>query len=78
MKQVQAYILDLTRIPGNGEFTCPKCGVAISPDDETDEVYSILEAKVEKGILTSLVIQCRRCASQIHLEGFSLLQRVGR
>lgn len=76
MKQEQVYVLDLTRMQGNGEFTCPKCGFAISPEDETDEVYSILEAKVEKDILKELLIQCNRCASQIHLTGFSLLQKL--
>ncbi len=78
MKQEQVYVLDLTRIQGSGEFKCPKCGVAISPEDETNEVYSILEAKVEKQILKALVIQCNRCTSQIHLRGFSLLQKLSR
>jgi hypothetical protein len=51
VKQKQFYGLDLNRISGKGEFNCPKCGVTISPDDETEEVYSILEAKVKKQIL---------------------------
>jgi hypothetical protein len=68
--------LDLTRISGKGEFTCPKCGATISPDDETEEVYSILEAKVKRQILKELLIQCNRCANQISLTGFSLLQKL--
>jgi DNA-directed RNA polymerase subunit RPC12/RpoP len=78
MKQEQVYVLDLTRIQGSGEFKCPKCGAVISPEDETNEVYSILEAKVEKQILKALVIQCNWCTSQIHLRGFSLLQKLSR
>jgi predicted nucleic-acid-binding Zn-ribbon protein len=77
MKQVHAYVLDLTLVQGDGEFKCPKCGVTISPEDETNEVYSVLDAKVEKQNLKTLVIQCSRCESQIHLTGFSLLQKLG-
>ena len=76
MKQKQVYVLDLTRMNGDGEFFCPKCGTIISPDDDSDEAYSVLEAKVEKGILTELIVRCNRCASQIRLTGFSLLQNL--
>jgi DNA-directed RNA polymerase subunit RPC12/RpoP len=76
VKQEQVYALDLTRMEGNGDFACPKCGFAISPEDESEAVYSILEAKVEKQSLKELLIQCNRCASQIHLTGFSLLQKL--
>jgi ribosomal protein S27AE len=76
MKYAQMYVLDLIRMAGNGKFPCPKCGVVISPDDETDEVYSILEVKVEKENLEELVIQCNRCSSHIHLTGFSIFQKL--
>ena len=76
MKQINAYMLDLTKIAGNGVFSCPKCGVKMSPDDETDEVYSIVETKMKGQILQELVIQCNRCTSHIHLTGFALLQKL--
>ena len=76
MKQEHLHELDLTKISGKGEFTCPKCGVTISPDDETEEVYSILEVKVKKQALKELLIRCNRCANQIHLKGFSLLHKL--
>jgi DNA-directed RNA polymerase subunit RPC12/RpoP len=76
VKQEQAYVLDLTKIEGNGDLSCPKCGIAISPDDETEEVYSILKSKVKGQILEEIVIQCNRCASQIHLTGFPLLKKL--
>jgi hypothetical protein len=76
VNQAQAYVLDLTKIEGNGDFSCPKCGIAISPDDETEEVYSILESKVKGRVLEEIVIRCSRCASQIHLTGFPLLQKL--
>ena len=76
MKHAQVYVLDLIRMAGNGKFPCPKCGVVISPDDETDKFYSILEVKVEKENLEELVIQCNRCSSQIHLTGFSIFQKL--
>ena len=76
MKQKQVYVLDLTKIDGSGDFPCPRCGTAISPDDCTEETYSILEPKVNSHGLEELVIRCNRCASQLHLTGFSLLQKL--
>ncbi len=76
MKQKQMYALDLTKIGGSGDFSCPRCGAAISPDDCTEEAYSILEAKVNRYGLEELVIRCNRCTSQLHLTGFSLLQKL--
>ena len=72
MKQKQAYVLDLIKIGESGDFSCPHCGAVISPDDYTEEVYSILEAKVDKHGLEKLVIRCNKCTSQLHLTGFSL------
>jgi predicted RNA-binding Zn-ribbon protein involved in translation (DUF1610 family) len=41
-KSQQIYKVDLTKIEGNGDFPCPKCGAIISPDDESEEVYTIV------------------------------------
>jgi len=70
MKQSQVYRIDLTKIEGDGDFPCPRCGVIISPDDETEDVYAILETKLKDEALQELVIQCNRCRSKIHLSGF--------
>jgi len=64
------FTVDLTKIGGEGDFPCPKCGVTISPDDETEKVYSVLETKVEGGSLEELIILCKKCGSEIHLVGF--------
>jgi len=74
MKQVLVSELDLTKIQGNGDFPCPNCGVTISPEDESDDVYIILEEKVRNDALEELVIQCNNCSSRIHLTGFPLLE----
>ena len=76
MKQTHAYRVDLTKIDGGGEFACPRCGVVMSPDDDTEETYSILDSKADKDGLEEMVIQCNKCSSQIHLTGFSLLQEL--
>ena len=76
MKQTHAYVLDLSKMDGNGDFSCPSCGTVISPDDYTEEVYSILETKINSHGLEEAVIRCNRCASQIYLTSFSLLQKV--
>jgi len=68
--------VDLTQIDGDGDFSCPQCGIVISPDDSTEEKYSVLEPKVNKNGLKEVVIHCKNCGSHIHLTGFSLLQEI--
>ena len=72
MKQsnTQVFTLDLSKIDGKGDFPCPNCGVAISPDDESDNIYSIVDTKINGEKLEELVIQCNKCGSKIRLVGF--------
>ena len=74
MKQVLVSELDLTKIQGNGDFPCPNCGVTISPEDESEDVYTILEEKIRNDALEELVIQCNKCSSRIRLTGFPILK----
>jgi len=64
------YTIDLTRIDGDGAFPCPKCGVMISPEDETEETYNIVETKIRGDELAELVLMCNKCKSKIKLVGF--------
>lgn len=73
MKQLLAYNVDLVKLEGEGDFLCPCCNVMISPDDETEEVYSVLEAKVRNDKLENLLILCNNCSNKILLTGFSNL-----
>jgi hypothetical protein len=77
MKRRRIFAVDLTQIEGDGAFSCPQCENAISPNDESEETYSILEPKVNSHGLHSLIIRCNKCASHIHLTGFALLQKLG-
>ena len=72
-KQGAVTEIDLTKIEGNGDLSCPKCGVTISPEDESEEVYVIIEEKVKDDILKELTIQCNACSCQIRLTGFPAL-----
>ena len=74
VKQMIVSELNLTKIEGNGDFPCPTCGVTISPEDESEEVYIILEEKIRNDALEELVIQCNKCSSQIRLTGFPILE----
>jgi predicted RNA-binding Zn-ribbon protein involved in translation (DUF1610 family) len=74
LKQTHAYKVDLARIDGTGDFSCPRCGNIISPDDCTEEAYAILGTKVNKQGLEELVIRCKKCEGELHLTGFALLQ----
>ena len=67
---LSTFSIDLNEIDGEGEFPCPKCRVVISPEDETEDIYCILETKVKGQSLEELVIQCNKCGSEIHLVGF--------
>ncbi|MBN1784386.1 MAG: hypothetical protein JW815_01420 [Candidatus Bathyarchaeota archaeon] len=73
-KQGPVNELDLTKIDGNGDFPCPKCGITISPEDESEDVYIIVEEKVNNDALEELVIQCNKCGCQIRLTGFPALE----
>lgn len=66
----QIFTIDLAVIEGNGDFPCPNCGVTISPDDETDAVYTIVDTRIKGESLEELTIQCNRCRSKIRLTGF--------
>lgn len=69
-KRSTIYTIDLLSIDGDGSFPCPKCGVIISPDDETDEIYQIIDTKVEGDRLSELTLRCNKCGSIIRLVGF--------
>jgi len=70
LEQMKLYTIDLTKIKGNGEFKCPRCGVEISPCDETRDVYTILESVMKRDSLEKIILQCNKCRSHIHLVGF--------
>jgi DNA-directed RNA polymerase subunit RPC12/RpoP len=66
----QMFTLDLSKIEGDGDFPCPRCGVTISPEDETEKTYTIIDTKVNGEDLQELTIQCNKCGSKIRLIGF--------
>jgi predicted RNA-binding Zn-ribbon protein involved in translation (DUF1610 family) len=65
-----SYRINLVAIEGNGSFPCPKCGTAISPEDETGENYKVIDTKVVNNELAELVIACGKCGSMMKLTGF--------
>lgn len=69
-KQILSYKVDLTKTDKEGAFHCPSCQNSISPDEDSEKDYSILETKVNGKGLEEVVISCNRCGSQINLIGF--------
>ncbi|MCW4053719.1 MAG: hypothetical protein NWE84_02205 [Candidatus Bathyarchaeota archaeon] len=69
-KKSVPYNIDLTQIEGDGSFPCPKCGTVISPEDETEQVYKIVDTKIVNDELVELVIICSTCGSNVKLTGF--------
>ena len=64
------YTIDLTKIDGDGAFSCPKCETLISPDDETEDTYQIVQTKVKDDELAELILTCKKCGSTMKLTGF--------
>jgi DNA-directed RNA polymerase subunit RPC12/RpoP len=70
------FVIHLEEINGEGEFLCPRCGVIISPDDDSGKVYDILEIAETQGLLQKVTIECKKCGSVINLEGFEALKEI--
>jgi len=75
LKQIESHTIDLTKINGSGEFSCPRCGILISPDDETEDVYTILETVTKGDCLEKIILRCNKCGTHMHLTGFDVLNK---
>ena len=69
-KKSALYTINLVAIEGDGAFPCPKCGTMISPDDETEANYKIVDTKIMNDELAELIIACGKCGSTIRITGF--------
>jgi len=70
LKASGPFQVDLTKIDGDGSFPCPKCASVVSPEDESEKTYRIVNTKVVNDQLVELVIECSHCGSTIRLTGF--------
>ncbi len=70
MKKEKLCTLDLATIEGEGSFPCPICRTMISPDDETEKVYTIIDTKMIGDQLAELLIRCGTCGTAIRVIGF--------
>jgi len=75
VQEVILFAVDLFETEGRGEFKCPRCGVEISPDDTTENVYKILDVAMKEDRLDKVILECNKCGSRIHLTGFNLLTK---
>lgn len=69
-KKSSQYTINLVAIEGEGAFPCPKCGTTISPDDDAEINYKIVDTKIVNDELAELVIACGKCRSIIRITGF--------
>jgi predicted RNA-binding Zn-ribbon protein involved in translation (DUF1610 family) len=70
IKKAKVQTINLSNLDGDGSFLCPTCGTKISPDDENEEDYQILDTKVTGDELEELVISCGTCGTTIRVTGF--------
>jgi hypothetical protein len=73
MQTVRLFNIDLVTIRGKGDCKCPECEAKISPDDQTEEIYTILETIMNGENLDRIVLQCKKCGGQIQITGFQIL-----
>jgi DNA-directed RNA polymerase subunit RPC12/RpoP len=71
---VSEYLVNSSSIEEDGSFNCTKCGLKISPEDETSENYEIIDTKIYNGEIAELVITCGRCGSKLKLTGFQQIE----
>ncbi len=74
--QIQVYKIKLNKVGKEGEFSCPQCSTIISPDDCSEDSYSIIDVHVVSFGLEDILIHCRKCASLIQLTGLSAIQKM--
>jgi len=67
---MKIFEIDLRYLEGSGDFHCPKCGQLISPEENSNETYKIIDIKADKQGLKSIYLKCLNCNSEIKLVGF--------
>ncbi|MCW4024206.1 MAG: hypothetical protein NWF01_04130 [Candidatus Bathyarchaeota archaeon] len=70
-KNIGEYVIKVVDANSDGSFACPKCSALISPEDETETTYEILETKIVNDELAELVVSCAKCKSTIKVTGFN-------
>jgi len=73
---MEPFVIDLSKIEGEGDFSCPKCRVTISPDDDSGMTYDLLKSVEQDGLLEKVTIKCKTCRSTIKIEDFSLIKEI--
>ncbi len=73
-KRAKMQTLDTNSIEDDGSFQCPNCGNRISPDDESEETYKLLDTKVVGDELAELVVSCGTCGTVIKVVGIQALE----
>ncbi len=76
--QSKEYLLDVSQTDLDGAFSCPHCRSRISPDDRSENNYTVYETQMTDNNLDEVIICCKGCLSFIHLTGFSILQKTVR
>ena len=68
------YTVNFSSLANDGSFKCTKCGLEISPEDETNENYEIIDTKIYNGEIAELLITCGKCGSTLKLTGFQQIE----
>lgn len=69
-RQINSYRFDVASTNKDGGFLCPRCRAVISPDDHSENTYTIVDVTVGSSGLEELLLCCKNCSSLITLRGF--------
>jgi len=64
------HTIDLIKLRTSGNFPCPECNTTITPEDDMDESYEILDAKTSGKQIKHIIIKCNSCQNNIKIVGF--------
>jgi len=69
-KKPEYFEIKASELQGSGDFNCPKCGTAISPEDKGEKKYRVTGTRTYRDVLASMTIGCN-CGSQTKIKGLS-------
>jgi len=61
------YIVKLSETDEKGNFPCPSCHIVISPDDLSNNIYTIQAVDLKDEIPQAIYIHCHVCGTDIKL-----------
>jgi tRNA(Ile2) C34 agmatinyltransferase TiaS len=56
VKKPKYFEIKASKLQGSGDFNCPKCGTAISPEDRDEKNYRIIGTRTYRDVLAPMTM----------------------